>query len=145
MSSLLLHPLRTLRDARRILRLEGARPSRRAVLRSWFALHSAGAAANAQPCSVRLGEWTVRGANQADLLDLFEEIFVDQRYRIALGRPDPVILDCGANVGLATLFFKLHYPAARLTSFEPAPACFELLRRNVADNGLSDVTLVQAA
>ncbi|MBI3690708.1 MAG: FkbM family methyltransferase, partial [Mycolicibacterium aromaticivorans] len=57
----------------------------------------------------------------------------------------PRIVDCGANIGLATLYFKLHHPAARVLCFEPNPGCFALLKKNVETNQLADVTLVEAA
>ena len=42
------------------------------------------------------------------------------------------ILDIGANVGAATIFFSLLYPHARVLALEPASAPFCLLRQNVA-------------
>jgi FkbM family methyltransferase len=47
------------------------------------------------------------------------------------------ILDIGANVGAATLYFALHYPEARLLAFEPAPASYDLLVCNT--RGLKNV------
>lgn len=42
------------------------------------------------------------------------------------------VLDVGANVGAASVLFAAHYPEATVHAFEPAPATYELLRRNVA-------------
>jgi FkbM family methyltransferase len=42
------------------------------------------------------------------------------------------IVDIGAHVGSATLYFRHVYPQARIFCFEPDPVCFELLTRNVA-------------
>jgi FkbM family methyltransferase len=62
-------------------------------------------------------------------------------------RPGDVVIDAGANVGVAAAFFAEHCGASRVHCFEPvAPVC-ELLRRNVRDLpacvvhelGLSDV------
>ena len=39
----------------------------------------------------------------------------------------PRILDCGANVGLASLFFKRRCPSARITAYEADPALFKIL------------------
>src|SRR5262245_22787707 len=38
----------------------------------------------------------------------------------------PVIIDCGAHIGLATLWFAQQYPAARIFSVEPARSNFEI-------------------
>src|SRR4029077_8096895 len=51
----------------------------------------------------------------------------------------PRILDCGANVGVASLFFRRRYPAARITAFEADPALFALLDANLATNGADTV------
>jgi FkbM family methyltransferase len=70
---------------------------------------------------------------------------VNGTYSFATPNPAPRILDCGANIGMATLFFKALYPAASITAVEPAPETFERLQLNVASNHLRDVTLINAA
>lgn len=45
-------------------------------------------------------------------------------------RPETLV-DIGAHVGSAALFFRRAYPGARIVCFEPNPAAFEYLRRNV--------------
>jgi FkbM family methyltransferase len=42
-----------------------------------------------------------------------------------------VVFDCGANIGITSLFLAAQYPIARIFSVEPDPANFELLKRNV--------------
>ena len=42
------------------------------------------------------------------------------------------IVDIGANVGTASVFFALHYPQARILAFEPSPDSFSLLEKNLA-------------
>ncbi len=59
--------------------------------------------------------------------------------------PLPRILDCGANCGFATAFFKLLHPSARITAFEPSPQSCAILRRNVEHNRFQNVEIVQAA
>jgi FkbM family methyltransferase len=44
-----------------------------------------------------------------------------------------VVMDIGANVGAAAVYFSLLYPEARIFSFEPAAAPYELLRANTRD------------
>lgn len=73
------------------------------------------------------------------------EIFTEGIYEFKAGKPDPYILDCGANIGLSVLYFKMLYPAARILVFEPDPQIFKALQTNVATFGLSQVDLRQAA
>lgn len=63
---------------------------------------------------------------------LYRDIFVYRCYEppIELCR-SPRILDIGANIGIASLFFLYRYPDAQMTSLEPNPEAFALLQRNV--------------
>ncbi len=76
---------------------------------------------------------------------LFREIFVRNEYWFDAGSDQPLIFDCGANIGFATLFFKWLYPHSVIHCFEPDRPTFELLRRNVETNRLSDVHLHNVA
>jgi FkbM family methyltransferase len=76
---------------------------------------------------------------------LFDEIFVDRCYAFTTGTPSPRIIDAGANIGMATLWFSRTFPGARITAIEPDPSTFALLERNVSGNRLGQVTPVQAA
>ncbi len=81
---------------------------------------------------------------------VFREILVHEEYQAAFacldgGRPDPWIIDAGANIGLVTLYFTGRYPAARVVALEPDPANAEQFRWHVAHNPPSRVHLVEAA
>lgn len=47
------------------------------------------------------------------------------------GRPGCTIVDIGANVGAAAIYFLAKAPEARLIAFEPAAATFALLQENL--------------
>lgn len=65
------------------------------------------------------------------------EILAGEIYRWPDELPPPdVVVDVGANVGAAALFFSLSFPQARIVAFEPAPACHALLRENLKDRPL---------
>ena len=76
---------------------------------------------------------------------LYKDIFVRRIYHFEAQRPDPLILDCGSNIGMSVLYFKHVYPKARIICFEPDPAVLPYLQENVACNALSDVRLIHAA
>ncbi len=78
-------------------------------------------------------------------LDLFEDIFITQPYYFETQNKTPVILDCGANIGLATLYFKKLFPGSHITSFEPDPKTCAMLQKNIGANKFENVTMVQAA
>jgi FkbM family methyltransferase len=73
------------------------------------------------------------------------EIYVDRHYEFTSSRADPRVIDAGANIGLATLFFKQQHPDACVIAFEPEPQAFATLERNIAANHLTHVTPVRKA
>jgi FkbM family methyltransferase len=81
----------------------------------------------------------------ASFLVEFDEIFGRRLYDFPAGAPDPLIIDCGANIGLATIFWKQRFPASRIIAFEPDPAVFAALEQNVRTFGLHGVTLHASA
>ena len=63
-----------------------------------------------------------------------------------IGDPRPKrILDLGANIGLFTLSALARDPQATVVAVEPDPDNLELLRKNVAQNGLDGAVQVVAA
>jgi FkbM family methyltransferase len=55
----------------------------------------------------------------------------------------PLILDLGANIGLATLYFAKNWPKAYIVAVEPDEENFRLMLANL--DGLSNVKPVNAA
>ena len=89
--------------------------------------------------------YSVEAADVATLMYLFREVFVAQEYAFETAATRPRIIDAGANVGMATLYFKMICPGAVIDAYEPSPASFRILERNVASNALVDVRLHEAA
>jgi FkbM family methyltransferase len=58
---------------------------------------------------------------------------IDKLYEhiLAAGR-QPLIVDCGSNIGASVLWFASRYPRAHVLAVEPARDNFELLRQNCA-------------
>ena len=71
----------------------------------------------------------------------FDEIFIKKDYYFNAEKTSPRIIDCGANIGLATIFFKKLYPKSRIISFEPDKRVFEMLKKNTEINKLESVEL----
>ena len=73
----------------------------------------------------------IRGFNYQTILQLFREVFVRHEYYFKTTKRIPVIFDCGANIGMATFFFKWLYPQSEIHVFEPDKATFKLLKWNI--------------
>lgn len=54
----------------------------------------------------------------------------------------PLIVDCGANIGASSVWFKMKYPHATVIAIEPAPDNAAMMRRNFA--AFSGIVPVQA-
>lgn len=78
-------------------------------------------------------------------LSSYNEIFIQEIYKFKTATVKPIIIDCGANIGLATIYLKMKYPNARLLSFEPDPHIFRALENNINSFKLDDVELYNEA
>ena len=73
------------------------------------------------------------------------EYFEEERLRFQPESDAPVIIDCGSNVGVSVLYFRSLFPAALITGYEADPGIFALLKTNLQNNGITDVTVVNKA
>ncbi len=79
--------------------------------------------------------------NYPTFVFLFEEIFIQRQYYFTPSNQNSTIIDCGSNIGLSLIFFKIYYPNASLICFEPEPTTFNLLHKNVHTNHLQSIQL----
>ena len=75
----------------------------------------------------------------------YEEIVKDKIYAFNTTSKTPVIIDCGANMGLSVYYFSKAYPSAKIIAFEPEEAIFPVLQNNVKAYNLKNVTLHKKA
>lgn len=83
------------------------------------------------------GQHDFRVPDPGGFLSAFNEIFVNNAYDI--GRVDeakrPLMIDCGANIGVGSLYWLLRYRDSRVVAFEPDQRNYEALVANVPDVG----------
>jgi FkbM family methyltransferase len=87
----------------------------------------------------------VRYMDAESFRQAYHEIFMRQTYFFRAESDSPLIVDCGANIGIATLYFKTLYPRSIVEAFEPDPSAFAVLKENIACNALEGVRLHQCA
>jgi FkbM family methyltransferase len=98
-----------------------------------------------RPGTARVLRYSVRHFGIGSVHFLFREIFVRNEYAFQATSDRPVIFDCGANIGMATLFFKWLHPSCEIHAFEPDPETFGVLSENVTRNKLTDIKLHNVA
>jgi FkbM family methyltransferase len=84
-------------------------------------------------------------SNYSDLLRLYLEIFLKESYYFMSESKEPLIIDCGANIGISVLYFKMLFPASKVIGFEPDENNFALLKTNIINNKLKGITLINKA
>jgi FkbM family methyltransferase len=97
------------------------------------------------PGTIRMGEYTLMYSDLLSFCPQWQDIFVNNALAFETTNPTPRILDCGANVGLASLYFKRRYPAAKITAFEADPTIAAMLAANLRANAAGDVDVEAAA
>jgi FkbM family methyltransferase len=67
------------------------------------------------------------------VIELFPQFFAETPLRI---------IDCGANIGLTSIWFHRHYPQVSITAVEPFPANVRLAEKNLSANGVKNCTVM---
>src|SRR6185369_374749 len=75
-------------------------------------------------------------------LAVFTEFFLEEGYlsyikQIERKENIRVVLDAGANIGCATLYFSTYFPNARIVSVEPETSNYDLFIKNIGINGIN--------
>src|SRR4051812_43210576 len=64
---------------------------------------------------------------------VFTQMFMRGELDVDFDKAPEVIIDGGANIGLATLYLKQKYPQAKIIAVEPEKSNFELLTVNTKE------------
>lgn len=83
--------------------------------------------------------------NGGALQHSLEEIFHQEVYKFYTETQNPVIIDCGANIGLSLLYFNRLYPNARIIAFEPDHDLFAVLKKNADEFKNSNIQVLEKA
>lgn len=68
-------------------------------------------------------------------VQVYYQVFICRGYELEAGRQPAAIIDAGANIGLASIFFANRFPDARIIAVEPEESNLEALRKNIAPYG----------
>ncbi len=98
-----------------------------------------------KPQNIKFAGFKLKVADSLSFIWQVKEIFVDEAYRFKASSAQPVIYDCGANVGTSCLYFKSLYPQATIKAFEADKQIAEVLKANLKTNDLTDVEVTAKA
>jgi FkbM family methyltransferase len=74
---------------------------------------------------------------------ILSEVFIFGEYKVNVSKTPDIVLDVGANVGIATAYFAIKYPNAIIHSFEPSSHNFSFLKQNASQ--FNNVTVYRKA
>ncbi|MEO8860554.1 MAG: FkbM family methyltransferase [Ginsengibacter sp.] len=74
-----------------------------------------------------------------------DELFINEFYKFRTTKSRPKIIDCGSYIGTSILYFKVNYPDAVVTGFEPDEKNFSILESNLSNWDFSDTNVINAA
>jgi len=74
---------------------------------------------------------------------VYKSIVEDAEYDFMVEKEPKIIIDAGANIGLASVFFANKYPNAKIIAIEPEESNFGILEKNTAP--YSNIYAIKAA
>lgn len=87
----------------------------------------------------------IRRVGTYSFIQNVEEVLVDEVYKFDSDKKNPVIIDCGTNIGLSVIYFKRLFPNAKIIGFEPDKQMYEVCCENLKSFGFLDVHMYNAA
>lgn len=91
------------------------------------------------PAILEFLDYTIETPDVLSVLYQLKSIFGQDGYAFDPGCEDPVIFDCGANVGVSTLYFARRFPKATIIAFEADPNIFSYFARNLRQHCLDGI------
>lgn len=98
-----------------------------------------------QTTSVSISNFDFKIPDAKSFIWQYHEIFGNESYKFETPSSQPIIYDCGSNVGTSVLYLKQLYPSSIIHAFEPDPSVFAFLQSNVENNKIEGVVLHEAA
>jgi FkbM family methyltransferase len=133
---------RALRKATAIRRQLFPSPEAAAWKRAW---HQAELTPRFTPGTIQMLDYRLQYSDLLSFCLQWQDIFVKRCLDFQASTDAPRILDCGANVGLASLYFTQRYPRARISAYEADPNLAAIVGANLKTNGAADAQVVSAA
>ncbi len=87
-----------------------------------------------KPVTIWLDGYVIEGNEGPSLLHQYEEIIQRRSFDFVSKNNSPVIICCGANIGLEILHLEQMYPDARIKAYEADPVLYSVLKSNIERN-----------
>lgn len=98
-----------------------------------------------QSLSIAVSGFKIKVPDALSFIWQYKEIFVDQSYKFNSKNINPVIIDCGSNIGLSALYYNMEYPNANIYCIEADPGIAKILSENLVANNCKATIIPKAA
>ncbi|MCR9171621.1 MAG: FkbM family methyltransferase [bacterium] len=78
------------------------------------------------------------------LMGMYQEIVHSEHYKFKPKSSTPVIIDCGANIGISVLYFDKVFSNAEIIAVEADPEITSILKRNLTENNCNAEVIEKA-
>jgi FkbM family methyltransferase len=75
----------------------------------------------------------------------FKEIFIDECYDMSCDNLPKVLIDCGANIGMCSLYWAKKFPDAKIFAIEADPEIVKIFQNNLKLNNVKNVEIINKA
>lgn len=93
---------------------------------------------------IKLAGYKIRYTNSLSLYMEYKDIFINRIYHFQTDNRHPYIIDGGGCIGVSVLYFKRIYPESQIIVFEPDSEISSILRFNLENNNIQDVTVIES-
>jgi FkbM family methyltransferase len=83
--------------------------------------------------------------NKSSFINTYNEIIKRGIYSFKPKGTNPIIIDCGSNMGLSLLYFCRNYPGCTVYGFEPDDSVYYTLVKNIENFNMNQVILTKKA
>lgn len=94
---------------------------------------------------IKIGKNSIYTPDTLSFIWQYKEIFADESYKFLTDSSNPIIYDCGANIGVSCLYFNKNYPTAKIKAFEADPNIAKILVENINVNNIKNVEIIKKA
>ncbi|MCH2044339.1 MAG: FkbM family methyltransferase [Saprospiraceae bacterium] len=88
----------------------------------------------------------IKVIDSASFRGVYNELIVEEHYKLNYNENEAIrIIDCGANLGIASIYLKKQYPNAKITAIEADPNIAQYLSYNLNSFGFDDIKVLAKA
>jgi FkbM family methyltransferase len=85
----------------------------------------------------RFNGWKIKYIDGSSLIGMYHEIIYNEHYKFIPKNENPLIIDCGSNIGISVLYFNKTIKNVYILAIEADPEISSILKENLITNNCS--------